>query len=164
MQRALVHCTDDTYMEYFFTDSTCYSPNLYGSTKELLSHTKYPPDFIKFLYANYSSWALMVGEVGNAVFLGHTVADSVLAYGKYDTIFDWVQDVTRGILVPTALDRDPAMFGDLLEARSMKKGLAFLQDLGAMPRLPRERVLSPVVTLQGTEYWVLLLDSYADQG
>lgn len=158
MQRALVRYTDDSYTEYFFTDSTCYDYNTYLATKELLANTEYPPDFIKFLCANYSSWVLVVGELGHAVFIGHTVADSVIAYGKYAMIYDWVRDVTRGILAPTVLGFEPVMFGDLLEARSMKQSMAFLQDLGVMPRLPRERVLSPVVTLQGTEYWVLLLD------
>ena len=158
MQRALVRYTDDTYTEYFFTDSTCCDYNTYFATKELLDNTEYPPDFIKFLCANYSSWVLAVGELGYAVFIGHTVADSVIAHGNYATLSDWVRDVTRGILVPPALGHEPVMFGDLLEARSMKQGLSFLQDLGVMPRLPRERVLSPVVTLQGTEYWVLLLD------
>ena len=92
------------------------------------------------------------------MFLGYTIEGSVVAYGNYDTIYDWVWDVTQGILVPTALGHEPVMFGDLLEARSMKQSMSFLQDLGVMPRLPRECVLSPVVTLQGTEYWVLLLD------
>ena len=158
MQRALVRYPNDIYTEYFFTDSTCYDYNTYFATKELLANTEYPLDLINLLCANYSSWVLVVGELGHAVFLGYTVADSVIAYGNYATLSDWVLDVTRGILAPTALGHEPVMFGDLLEARSMKQSLSFLQDLGVMPRLPRERVLSPVVTLQGTEYWVLLLD------
>ena len=158
MQRAFVRYPNDIYSEYFFTDSTCYDYNTYFATKELLDNTEYPPDIINLLCANYSSWVLVVGELGHAVFLGYTVADSVIAYGNYDTISDWVRDVTQGILAPTALGHEPVMFGDLLEARSMKQSMSCLQDLRVMPRLPRERVLSPVVTLQGTEYWVLLLD------
>ena len=73
-------------------------------------------------------------------------------------LLNGIRDITQGILAPTALGHEPVMFGDLLEARAMKQSMAFLQDLGVMPRLPRERVLSPVVTLQGTKYWVLLLD------
>lgn len=158
MQRALIRYPNDIYTEYFFTDSTCYDCNTYFSTKELLDNTEYPPDLINLLCDNYSSWVLVVGELGHAVFIGYTIEGSVVAYGNYDTIYDWVWDISQGILAPTALGYEPVMFGDLLEARSMKQGLSFLQDLGVMPRLPRERVLSPVVTSQGTKYWVLLLD------
>ena len=155
MQRALVRYPNNIYTEYFFTGMTA---NTYFATKELLANTEYPSDLINLLCANYSSWVLVVGELGHAVFIGYTIEGSVITYGNYATLSDWVRDISQGILAHTALGHEPVMFGDLLEARSMKQGLSFLQDLGVMPRLSPERVLSPVVTMQGTEYWVLLLD------
>ena len=177
MQRALLQYTNVTYEVCSTQDGVQYDVTRYAYMADLLSATEYSRDLLCLLRDNYTNWILIpseletlfigysekgsivvVGELGHAVFIGYTVADSVIAYGNYATLSDWVLDVTRGILVPTALGHEPVMFGDLLEARSMKQSMSFLQDLGVMPRLPRERVLSPVVTLQGTEYWVLLLD------
>lgn len=158
MQRALVRYPNDIYTEYFFTDMTA---NTHFTTKELLDNTEYPPDLINLLCDNYSSWVLVVGELGHAGFLGYAIESSVVAYGNYDTIYDWVWDISQGILAPTALDHEPVMFGDLLEARSMKQSLSFLQDLGVIPQLsqfPLNGGLTPILSPEGAKYWMAPVD------
>lgn len=127
--------------------------NTYFATKELLDNTEYPPDLINLLCANYSSWVLVIGDLRDAVFYGRAANSGILAYGCFDTIFDWVTD-TQGFL---SIRHAPMSYGDLLRSNSVNTSMAFLQDLGIKLRISLDDTLQSIETDQGSEYCVRIL-------
>lgn len=157
MQRALVRYFDDSYKEYFFSYGNCRGRNTYGSTEELLAHPWYSPSLIKLLCDNYASWVLVIGNSRDAVLFGRTAGYSIIAYGDFDTISDWVLDINQGCLGFLRARHEPMRFGDLLRDNSVNTSMVNLQALGILPRLSPDTVLRPIVTYQGLEYRVHVL-------
>lgn len=157
MQRVLIRYLDDSYEEYFFSYGSCRGYNPYGSTEELHAHPGYSPDLIKLLCDKYVSWALVIGNLMDAVLYGRAAESDILAYGYFDTIFDWVTDITQGCPSFLSVRQGPMRIGDSLRNNSVNTSRAFLQDLGAMPHLSPDEILQPIETDQGSEYWVRIL-------
>lgn len=87
------------------------------------------------------------------MFYGRAADSGILAYGCFDTIFDWVTD-TQGFL---SIRHAPMSCGDLLRNNSVNTSMAFLQDLGIRPRISLDDTLQSIETEQGSEYWVRIL-------
>ena len=157
MQRALFRYLDDSYEEYFFSYGSCRGYNTYGSTEELLAHPGYSPDIIKLLCDNYASWVLVIGNSRDVVLYCRAAESGILAYGYFDTISDWVTDITRGCTSFLSVSHGPMRIGDLLRNNSVNTSLAFLQDLGLCLTYPPDEILRPIATDRGSEYWVHVL-------
>lgn len=153
MQRALIRHLDDSYEEYFFSYGSCVGYAQYDSTEKLSAHSGYSPYLIKLICDKYASWVLVIGDLRDAVFYGRAANSGVLAYGCFDTIFDWVTD-TQGFL---SIRHAPMSYGDLLRNNSVNTSMAFLQDLGIRPRISLDDMLQSIETDQGSEYWVRIL-------
>ena len=153
MQRALIRHLNDFYEEYFFSHGEYRGYNAYDSTEKLLAHSGYSPDLIKLICGKYASWVLVIGDLRDAVFYGRAADSGILAYGCFDTIFDWVTD-TQGFL---SVRHGPMSFRDLLRNNPVNTCLAFLRDLGIEPRISLDDMLQYIETDQGSEYWVRIL-------
>lgn len=153
MQRILIRHLNDLYEEYFFSHGEYRGYNAYGSTEKLLAHSGYSPDLIKLICDKYASWALVIGDLRDAVFYGRAANSGILAYGDYDTILDWVTD-TQGFL---SVHHGPMSYHDLLRNNSVNTSMAFLQDLGIRPRISLDDTLQSIETDQGSECWVRIL-------
>jgi len=104
------------------------------------------------------NWVLVLGESDDVVFLGYALEGGVMAYGSVDTIADWILDLPWGILDDNRVGQDCMTFGHLLEAPSLKKKLAFLQDLGVIPQLSLNGRLTPILSPEGAKYWMAPVD------
>lgn len=157
MQRALIRHLDDSYEEYFFSHGEYRGYNAYDSAEKLPAHSGYSPDLIKLICGKYASWVLVIGDLRDAVFYGRAANSGILAYGDYDTILDWVTDLTRGCLGFISIRHAPMSYGDLLRNNSVNTSMAFLQDLGIKLRISLDDTLQSIETDQGSEYWVRIL-------